>query len=41
MLEEPFGTNIYSNNHMIFNNKVSFLGNIRLLNDPEKVVPKK
>ena len=33
LLEESFGTNIYSNNYMIFNKKASFSGNMRLPND--------
>jgi len=33
--------NIYSNNYMMFNEKASFSGNMRLPNDPEKDAPEK
>jgi hypothetical protein len=39
--EYPYCANIYSNNYMMFNKKVPFSGNMRLLGDPEKDTPEK
>jgi len=41
LFEYPYYANIYSNNYMMFNEKASFSGNMRLPNDPEKDAPEK